>query len=60
MVFEKAYCEYRLNRNADALKTLLSVNERSTAANELLAQVVILNFASYIKITLIFGTIVIF
>ena len=38
--FEKAYCEYRLNRNSDALKTLTAIENRNAAANELLAQVV--------------------
>lgn len=38
--FEKAYCEYRLNRTQDALNTLRGISEQDTRTKELLAQVV--------------------
>ncbi|XP_012935251.1 signal recognition particle subunit SRP72 [Aplysia californica] len=37
--FEKAYCEYRLNRTTDALATLRSITEHDTRSKELLCQV---------------------
>ncbi|XP_033757773.1 signal recognition particle subunit SRP72-like [Pecten maximus] len=37
--FEKAYCEYRLNRTMEALTTLRSVEKPDNRTNELLAQV---------------------
>ena len=39
MQFEKAYCEYRLNRTGDALKTLKGVAEPDDRVKELLGQV---------------------
>jgi signal recognition particle subunit SRP72 len=39
LIFEKAYCEYRLNRTNEALRTLQSVEELSDRERELLAQV---------------------
>lgn len=38
--FEKAYCEYRLNRTEQALSTLRSVTNLDVRTKELLAQVV--------------------
>ena len=56
LTFEKAYCEYRLNRVSEALKTLRSVGDNlDNRCQELLGQVVshplhhtlqILNFPS--------------
>ena len=40
MPFEKAYCQYRLNDFAGALKTLKNVGDPSHRVQELLAQVV--------------------
>ncbi|ELU13722.1 hypothetical protein CAPTEDRAFT_98316 [Capitella teleta] len=37
--FEKAYCEYRLNRTAEALRTLRNLENPDTRCQELLAQV---------------------
>ncbi|XP_076469233.1 signal recognition particle subunit SRP72-like [Babylonia areolata] len=37
--FERAYCQYRLNRTQEALATLRSVNEPDVRTKELLAQV---------------------
>ncbi|XP_050396573.1 signal recognition particle subunit SRP72 [Patella vulgata] len=39
MDFEKAYCQYRLNKTNDALKTLRAVSELDYRMKELLAQV---------------------
>lgn len=38
--FEKAYCEYRLNRTQEACTTLKSIESPDYKAKELLAQVV--------------------
>ena len=38
--FERGYCEYRLNRTHDALKTLRAVPEPDERVQELLCQVV--------------------
>lgn len=38
--FERAYCEYRLNRTHEALATLRSVTNHDVRTKELLAQVV--------------------
>lgn len=40
IAFEKAYCEYRLNRTQEALSTLRKIPQPDTRAKELLAQVV--------------------
>ena len=40
LVFEKAYCEYRLNRSDEALRTIRSVGEPDARTKELLGQVV--------------------
>ncbi len=40
LVFEKAYCEYRLNRTDEALRTLTAVKDPDARMKELLAQVV--------------------
>ena len=40
LLFEKAYCEYRLNRLDESLKTLKSIVDPSNREKELLAQVV--------------------
>ncbi|KAH9518925.1 Signal recognition particle core component [Bulinus truncatus] len=37
--FEKAYCEYRLNRTNEALNTLRSITSHTTRSKELLCQV---------------------
>ncbi|CAL1536982.1 unnamed protein product [Lymnaea stagnalis] len=37
--FEKAYCEYRLNRTNEALNTLRSITSHNTRSKELLCQV---------------------
>ena len=50
LVFEKAYCEYRLNRTCDALKTLKSVPEMDGRMKELYAQVVGSCFIKYLCI----------
>ncbi|KAK7102253.1 signal recognition particle subunit SRP72-like [Littorina saxatilis] len=39
VTFERAYCEYRLNRTEDALATLRSVQDPDVRTKELLAQV---------------------
>ncbi|XP_048746270.2 signal recognition particle subunit SRP72-like [Ostrea edulis] len=39
VAFEKAYCEYRLNRTQDALSTLRGISQPDTRIKELLAQV---------------------
>ena len=39
--FEKAYCEYRLNRIENALKTIESANQQTDKLKELYGQVVI-------------------
>ena len=38
--FEKAYCQYRLNRTQEALTTLRGVDKPDTRIKELLSQVV--------------------
>jgi signal recognition particle subunit SRP72 len=38
--FEKAYCEYRLNKNEESYATLQKIQEMSVREKELLAQVV--------------------
>lgn len=40
VVFEKAYCEYRLNRVESALKTIESAPEQTDKLKELYGQVV--------------------
>jgi len=40
LLFEKAYCEYRLNRTEDALATIQSVAKPDSRLQELLGQVV--------------------
>ena len=40
IAFEKAYCEYRLNRVENALKTIESANEQTDKLKELYGQVV--------------------
>lgn len=40
VAFEKAYCEYRLNRTQEALSTLRKIPQPDTRAKELLSQVV--------------------
>ena len=40
LTFEKAYCEYRLNRTDEALRTLRGIAEPTLKEKELLAQVV--------------------
>lgn len=40
VAFEKAYCEYRLNRTQEALSTLRKIPQPDTSAKELLSQVV--------------------
>lgn len=44
--FEKAYCEYRLNKTNEALKTLREVEKPDYQTQELLAQVVSMNITS--------------
>ncbi|XP_061171362.1 signal recognition particle subunit SRP72-like [Saccostrea echinata] len=39
VAFEKAYCEYRLNRTEEALNTLRGISQPDTRTKELLAQV---------------------
>lgn len=43
LLFEKAYCEYRLNRTTEATKTLNSAPEMDSRMKELYAQVVSVN-----------------
>lgn len=45
-VFEKAYCEYRLNRVESSLKTIESAPEQTDKMKELYGQVVRLFFNS--------------
>ena len=40
VVFEKAYCEYRLNRVESALKTIEAASEQTDKLKELYGQVV--------------------
>jgi len=40
LTFEKAYCEYRLNRTVDALATIESAAKPDNRLQELLGQVV--------------------
>lgn len=44
VVFEKAYCEYRLNRVESSLKTIESATEQTDKLKELYGQVVRLIF----------------
>jgi signal recognition particle subunit SRP72 len=44
LYFEKAYCEYRLNKIEDAYSTLKQCEEMTNKEKELLAQVVSLTF----------------
>lgn len=44
VVFEKAYCEYRLNRVESSLKTIESAPEQTDKLKELYGQVVRLLF----------------
>lgn len=46
VVFEKAYCEYRLNRVESSLKTIESAPEQTDKLKELYGQVVRLNVYS--------------
>ena len=39
LVFEKAYCQYRLNQPQEALKTLNSLSQLSLKLKELKAQI---------------------
>lgn len=43
-MFEKAYCEYRLNRVESSLKTIESAPEQTDKLKELYGQVVKLSF----------------
>lgn len=47
IAFEKAYCEYRLNRIENALKTIQSASQQTDKLKELYGQVVIMNFSSW-------------
>lgn len=47
--FEKAYCEYRLNRIENALKTIESANQQTDKLKELYGQVVINALKSLLK-----------
>lgn len=42
IAFEKAYCEYRLNRIENALKTIQGASQQTDKLKELYGQVVIL------------------
>lgn len=46
IAFEKAYCEYRLNRIENALKTIQSASQQTDKLKELYGQVVITSFSS--------------
>lgn len=47
IAFEKAYCEYRLNRIENALKTIQSASQQTDKLKELYGQVVITSFSSW-------------
>lgn len=47
IAFEKAYCEYRLNRIESALKTIQSASQQTDKLKELYGQVVITSFSSW-------------
>uniref|UniRef100_A0A8D0FZT8 Signal recognition particle subunit SRP72 n=1 Tax=Strix occidentalis caurina TaxID=311401 RepID=A0A8D0FZT8_STROC len=47
IAFEKAYCEYRLNRIENALKTIQSASQQTDKLKELYGQVVIRSFSSW-------------
>lgn len=44
IAFEKAYCEYRLNRIENALKTIQSASQQTDKLKELYGQVVMTPF----------------
>lgn len=47
-LFERAYCEYRLNKTEDAFNTLKKCKQMGNKENELMAQVVIrYNYIKY-------------
>lgn len=48
--FEKAYCEYRLNRVESALKTIQGIPEQTDKLKELYGQVVRDDSVIYIKL----------
>lgn len=45
IAFEKAYCEYRLNRIENALKTIQAASQQTDKLKELYGQVVIMTTA---------------
>lgn len=56
VVFEKAYCEYRLNRVESSLKTIENAPEQTDKLKELYGQVVRLFFFLFQKCPIFFET----